>query len=375
MPKSAKQKVSAKASVKPKIDLPKVVDVMNNRSEKDLERIRKRNQSPKLFTEKDQQIKSIQKWIESGVMDDVQSPEKIELFFKKKYKDEDTAGQHLSTFSTFVRRLGHQFFDVPETLFNDIMKNMCLAAKELRKPKRAARANGDISQREKRRDVHTPFPELQKKARENYENTVHLYSKTVINTKDHDILLDAFILMLYTMFYNIRSRWVDLTEDFHPMRENGMIITDTETILVWNRRKSNNHRFVQHLPPDLHAIVQRWKGYHKGEHLLVTKKGKPLTRRSLTQRIQKTWTTLLGKSKNIGVSDMRRSQITHLARTVTDPLERRRLPAQFHHSKAEHDLYFRDVPVEAHELVEDGETDDGDDHEAAVEVIDLTDEV
>src|SRR5690242_19290694 len=188
------------------------------------------------FTENDREIVRLHTMIHKDhLMPIFESPEKV---IKKMIElNQNSAGQYISLFSTFLRRLGAQDLCIPQEKLNDILKSLCLAVKEKRKPSRDAREKGNISERERKRDVHVLFPELQERAKNNwYDELIPLFAKIDnIKMKEHSTLLRGTLMSLYTSMPNIRSKWhAILDQSFDIQTEDGLLLGN-KGILIFNK--------------------------------------------------------------------------------------------------------------------------------------------
>ncbi|KAI9094344.1 hypothetical protein DFS34DRAFT_629063 [Phlyctochytrium arcticum] len=257
---------------------------------------------------------------------------------------ESAVGKYIGRLATFLKKAGAKDLGVTPARLAKIVAAYNTKARDLQKPAKDSREQGQLSEREAGRDVHVPWPDLRAAAERYWEEIKDQFYSASVGKTLYNKLLSAVILMLCVRYYNIRSAWVTIKRDFHSTTENGYFWPETDAACCWlvfNQRKNNTTQVMQLLPEP---------GDPEG-HLLCTRERQPLTAKSFVERINRLWRDLLGKP--IGVSDMRRAQITWLETEITDPLKRQEIPKLMHHSQAEHSLYFRGVLVNPKHLLQD----------------------
>lgn len=271
--------------------------------------------------------------------------------------NKNTLSQEVGRVGTFLSRMTSVELGVPAAQQQDIVARYHRAAKDLRGEYEKDRAAGKAGVRDRARDVHLAFPVLEKKAQAVYIDTSPLFYKTsraTMRRNDYNLLMNANIMMVYTKMPHVRSNWVTVKIDRHADKNSENVLVDNhgEMYILWNHRKGTSQLFVQRLPDELYPILQKWIAFNEGHtdgRVFPDWNGTVLTPEALGRRISRYWKKHL--KKPIGISDMRRIQISHYETTITDPLARRRLPREFHHSKAEHELYFREVQVPEEDLL------------------------
>ncbi|KAI9104493.1 hypothetical protein DFS34DRAFT_690781 [Phlyctochytrium arcticum] len=275
-----------------------------------------------------------------------------------------TQGKYIGRLATFLKKAGHTDLGVTPARLIKIVAGYNAKANDLEQSYLTAREAGQASEREAGRDINVPWPELQTAAEDYWASLKEQFYSANINRKLYDQLLTVTILMLCVRYYNIRSAWVTVKRAFHSTTENGYIWATGACWLIFNRRKNNSTQIIQQLPEPVIDVLRLWSRINKADelgHLLCNFEGQPLSQKAFTERVTDVWNRLLDKP--VGISDMRRSQITWMERNITDPLERRSIPVPMHHSQHEHSLYFREALVEDDQLDEDtgeetGETED-----------------
>ncbi|KAI8995811.1 hypothetical protein BC832DRAFT_595888 [Gaertneriomyces semiglobifer] len=282
-------------------------------------------------------------------------PEKIVAAVASWKLNEDVKGQYLSSIARFYRLQGSQLMCLDDGTLETLTRALYAAMKSKRKPAEDRRLTGEPSPREQNRDVHVEFPEMKESAQKNWEDhasSLLAATRRLTKTQYH-ILLRGLLLCIYTLMPNIRSKWVDIKESpFDVYTEDGFFVAGNRKFLIFNtNRKRQSGSYVQDIPQDLSGILDRWRHFKKfcfpdgTNHVLVDFEGKQLTRRALRNHITEAWKCI--RQQPIGISDMRRSHITHLIETVRNTGELTRYASDFHHTKAEFDLYFRVMKIKS----------------------------
>nr|DAC81687.1 TPA_asm: YRec [Powellomyces chytrid fungus MELD virus 5] len=289
--------------------------------------------------------------------------EKITPLIKtKKGAVENSKGQWLSSFATFLRRTGCEHFDMQSLEFDSLVKRYNSFAGNLRGTYNRNRANGKPSESELRKPIpKSTFPELKARAMENYLKQKELFYKSTrenMSRFDYETLMRAVFMLCYTEMPNIRSLWADITgRDFDMKTENGIIESYEEMYLLFNRRKMNTTCYLQRIPDELAAILRQWTKYNNGL-LFVDFRREKLNKGNFGKTFVRTWKKLCDED-GIGFRRIRKIHCTHCETTEKDPRVRRRLAREFHHSYEEHQLYFQEVHMADNEFVgDDGESKD-----------------
>lgn len=258
--------------------------------------------------------------------------------------NDNTRGNYISLWSTFIKRIGNEFLCLPPEEHKTIYEELNTIHHDQRKSYRDAVLANQLTEVQKKKDCFIDFPTLKEVAHRYYQDTLPTFSKVRKNRDDYYQMLDSTLLMCYTLFYNVRSAWFDLAQQFDPIKENGIIFSyeDGRVYLVWNKRKNSFTRLVQVLPQELCEVLNRWQlfkleRFPTQKRLFCTHVGEAYSRSSFRQRVREAWKRLLDKP--ITIHDMRRSQATYLHKV--DPMGINEQARGFHHSVTKHIEYIK----------------------------------
>ncbi|KAI9087999.1 hypothetical protein DFS34DRAFT_641165 [Phlyctochytrium arcticum] len=134
---------------------------------------------------------------------------------------ESAVGKYIGRLATFLKKAGAKDLGVTPARLANIIAAYNTKARDLQKPAKDSREQGQLSEREAGRDVHVPWPDLRAAAERYWEEIKDQFYSASVGKTLYDKLLSAVILMLCVRYYNIRSAWVTIKRDFHSTTENG----------------------------------------------------------------------------------------------------------------------------------------------------------
>lgn len=323
------------------------------------------------ITEKSNEFKLLKRFLDAGLGKYMLKPDEfIKALQNKETFPEfkrNSLSQYISLWAKFLRRAGSQRLAIDSGKLEEVTRMLYKQAKVLKQEYERNARNGVPN----KRDVE--WNTLVKAGTDYYRSVEHLYAKLKPTSKDFDALMNAVILMCYLLMPNIRSQWANLRRKFNHDTENGLkhFTQDNKMILMWNRRKANTKSYYQSVPEELVQILERWREFSGSDDFVFSRSGEGLSERALKQRVVRTWQKLINKP--VGIRDMRHIQISYLEKTVTDPQVRKTIPLQFHHSRSEHENYFREVKMDDDDFVDEDfersvDEESADDEEEEVEV-------
>ena len=221
--------------------------------------------------------------------------------------------------------------------YNDVCK-------ELKSSYHTNRAKGESGTREK----FESWEVIMGKGTEHVEAMMNMMDKDVLTETEKTQIRNAVIYATQIFMCNTRSAFATVKRrNYDPEKDNYISFSQVpygDTIVVWNETKVGNNRFNQIVPEKLVNVLKKYVRIVNPDddylfHFNLKDQSNLIRRKdNFHEVVGEVNAMILGKS--LGLSDMRRIQITHEGRPdAMADLEK--LALQYHHSVNQHLLYFR----------------------------------